>query len=93
MTSLSETLSLPVEIRNLVTEFKEETAVILGGDLDRVILYGSYARGDYDPESDVDVIILLTKPIHTEKKSAISDLVFRYLIDKGLLFSIIYYET
>ena len=26
----------------------------LGGDLQHVILFGSYARGDYDQESDID---------------------------------------
>ena len=30
----------------------------LGNKLDKVILYGSYARGDYSEESDVDVMVL-----------------------------------
>ena len=30
----------------------------LGEKLDKVILYGSYARGDYDHESDIDFFIL-----------------------------------
>ena len=29
-----------------------------GDKLDKVILYGSYARGDYDNESDIDYFIL-----------------------------------
>ena len=32
---------------------------IFGEKLDRVILYGSYARGDYDEESDIDVMALV----------------------------------
>ena len=32
---------------------------IFGERLDRVILYGSYARGDYDEESDIDVMALV----------------------------------
>jgi len=31
---------------------------ILGDKLEKVILYGSYARGDYDNESDIDFFIL-----------------------------------
>ncbi|MEW6508736.1 MAG: nucleotidyltransferase domain-containing protein [Bacteroidota bacterium] len=39
-------------------ELKKELEVavkkLLGDKLKRVILYGSYARGDYDDESDID---------------------------------------
>lgn len=31
---------------------------IFAQKLDSVILYGSYARGDYDKESDIDIMIL-----------------------------------
>jgi len=31
---------------------------VLGGKLKKVILYGSYARGDYDEYSDVDIFVL-----------------------------------
>ncbi|GBU21964.1 hypothetical protein R80B4_01866 [Fibrobacteres bacterium R8-0-B4] len=31
---------------------------VLGGKLEKVILFGSYARGDYDNESDVDIMII-----------------------------------
>lgn len=30
----------------------------LGDTLDRVILFGSYARGDFDNESDIDFLII-----------------------------------
>jgi predicted nucleotidyltransferase len=35
---------------------------VLGGKLDKVILYGSYARGDYDEESDIDIMVLADVP-------------------------------
>jgi len=31
---------------------------ILGDKLDKLILYGSYARGDYNNESDIDFLIV-----------------------------------
>ena len=31
---------------------------VLGEKLEKVLLFGSYARGDYDEESDVDVFVL-----------------------------------
>jgi len=35
---------------------------VLGGKLEKVILYGSYARGDYDEYSDVDIFVLADIP-------------------------------
>ena len=32
---------------------------LLGDKLEAVILYGSYARGDYDSESDVDIMVIV----------------------------------
>ena len=35
----------------------------LGSRLDKVILYGSYARGDYNSESDIDIMVLADIPL------------------------------
>ena len=34
----------------------------LGERLDKVILFGSYARGDFDSDSDVDIFVLADVP-------------------------------
>lgn len=43
-----------------VLEFAKGLKMILGQNLSKIILYGSYARGDYDVSSDVDIMILVT---------------------------------
>jgi predicted nucleotidyltransferase len=40
----------------------------LGSKLDRVILYGSYARGDYTQDSDIDIMIIAHIPTSDRNK-------------------------
>ena len=48
---------------NIITESIAKLAKEVFGDkLHSVILYGSYARGDYDDESDIDIMILVDIP-------------------------------
>lgn len=46
-------------IQRLLTELKTDLQEIYGPRLKGFYLFGSYARGEQDPESDVDVLIVL----------------------------------
>ena len=51
-------------VLNQVTDRVVEAAKkSLGEKLDRVILYGSYARGDNGDESDIDIMVLADIPL------------------------------
>jgi predicted nucleotidyltransferase len=50
------------EIEKIVSPIYGAAEAALGEKLDQVILYGSYARGDYDAESDVDILVLAEIP-------------------------------
>lgn len=50
---------MPDDIRNVVFKFSLQLRNLLGSSLSKVILYGSYARGDNHDHSDVDVMILV----------------------------------
>lgn len=45
-------------IDKIIQQFISEVSSVLGNRLKKVILYGSYARGDYDKNSDIDIMIL-----------------------------------
>ena len=45
--------------RELVSQYVEVLCKIYGKHLKTVILYGSYARGDYTKDSDIDIMVLL----------------------------------
>ncbi len=46
-------------MRTLMEQYIEQVQGIYGSHLRKVILYGSYARGDSKPDSDVDLMILI----------------------------------
>lgn len=46
-------------INPLISKYVECVKEIYGSHVKRIILYGSYARGDFNRDSDVDIMILL----------------------------------
>ena len=50
---------MAINIQILLKEYTELLKGIYGIHLKSVILYGSYARGDYKEDSDIDIMILL----------------------------------
>ena len=46
--------------QEVLMTFAQGCRKILQGDLSKLIVYGSYARGDYREDSDIDVMILLS---------------------------------
>lgn len=49
---------MPNNIQKVVNDFLDEVKIILGNRLKKIVLYGSYARGDYNKSSDIDIMIL-----------------------------------
>lgn len=49
---------IPENINNAIRRFGNETTNLLGDRVKQIILYGSYARGDFNDSSDVDIMIL-----------------------------------
>ena len=48
------------KIREVVELFAKEAGQVYGDKLKKVILYGSCARGDFDEQSDIDIMCFLT---------------------------------
>ncbi|MGH2643480.1 MAG: nucleotidyltransferase family protein [Chitinophagaceae bacterium] len=46
-------------ILQMAEEYKKNLKEIYGKDMKELILYGSYSRGDYKEESDIDFAIVL----------------------------------
>ncbi len=59
------------KIRVVAEKFAEEAKKVYGTKLHGIILYGSCARGDFEVDSDIDILILLDVPsdeINRERK-------------------------
>lgn len=50
--------NVPATINKILDEFVQGVNEILGNRVKKIILYGSYARGDYNNSSDIDIMIL-----------------------------------
>ena len=51
-------MNAKMKIDKVLSEVTKGARGILGDRLHSVILYGSHARGDFDDESDVDIMVL-----------------------------------
>ena len=80
---------MPKSTQKILEEFLEEIKQILGNRLKKIILYGSYARGDYNKNSDIDIMILTD--LTSEEISKYSLLIWEKCadieIDKGIVIS------
>jgi predicted nucleotidyltransferase len=52
-------------IHNLLAELHSELQNLYGARLVKLVLYGSHARGEATPDSDVDVMVVLKAPVNS----------------------------
>jgi predicted nucleotidyltransferase len=79
---------VPMRIRNLVYELKQGLNHIYGDKLKGVYIYGSYARGEERPDSDMDVMIVLDDyESYGKEIDRTGELVSRLSLEYGLSIS------
>lgn len=76
--------------RKILQTFTQDVINELGDSVKKIILYGSYARGDYNAQSDMDIMIL-TK-LHPneirEIENTIYDIAFEFQMSEGVMISV-----
>jgi predicted nucleotidyltransferase len=71
----------------ILVRFRAALAELYGHRLDRVVLFGSRARGDGRPDSDYDVAVFLrTLPDRWAELDRLADLRVRFLDETGAFF-------
>jgi predicted nucleotidyltransferase len=72
-------------LRNLLRELRTGLVAIYGDRLNGVYLFGSYARKEADPESDVDVLVVLDRiDCYTQEVATTSPLISRLSLQHGV---------
>ncbi len=63
---------------------------IIGEPLQEVILFGSYARGDYDAESDIDIAVIIDMDREALKKyqNKLIHMASEYSLNEDVLLSV-----
>lgn len=57
---------MDAEVRTILAELRELLARCYGERFKRLVLFGSQARGDAEPGSDIDVLVVLAGPVDSE---------------------------
>jgi uncharacterized protein len=77
---LSDRLS-PEALRHLL-EFKREVDIALPGQVERMMLFGSRARGDAEEDSDYDVAVFIRDSVSdSQVQSVLSDTAFEHMLE------------
>lgn len=78
-------------IQDILLLFAQGAKKILGKDLRKLLVYGSYARGDSNENSDIDIMILTSLPDDEIEKieDALYDNAFDLLMEYGIQISVI----
>ncbi|MBI5477956.1 MAG: nucleotidyltransferase domain-containing protein [Deltaproteobacteria bacterium] len=62
---------LPDDVRGVLLAYRRALDQALGDGVASVRLYGSRARGEARPDSDIDVVVVLRAPTEAERARAI----------------------
>ncbi len=72
------------ELQAIVAELRDYFERLYGPQLVHLVLFGSQARGDAEPGSDIDVLIVLKGPLNQGEESARAS---HFLADLSLRFN------
>lgn len=67
----------------------EQLSSVYGSLLERIVLYGSYARGEETEGSDVDIALILRGAESPDMHDSMTDVVVDYELDNNIVLSVI----
>ena len=77
-----------IQAEAAIKELKEKLIGFFGDQI-QLCLFGSVARGDFGPESDIDILVLLDQKVDFTVKDKIYDLAFEIELEHNLVFGLL----
>lgn len=77
------------KLNRLLPEIEKKICDSFGEKVQKIILFGSYARGDFDEESDVDILVIVDDENLNYYKKKSTEIISFYLNEEELFLSII----
>ena len=67
--------ALNEKLRAILAELRRQFELLYGERLIKLVLYGSQARGDARPWSDIDVLVVLRGPVHPSQERSRTEVI------------------
>ena len=79
------------DIQNILLLFAQNVRKLIGKNLSKILVYGSYARGDYNENSDIDIMIPTSLPENKIEpiEDALYDIAFDFMMEYEIQISVI----
>ena len=75
-----------------LSNMSKQIGELYGDKIDRIVLYGSYARGDHTWDSDVDIAVFLYDNTNEQLHDKMTDIIVDYELDLGVTLSVVCLE-
>ena len=57
--------------------------------VEEIVLFGSKARGDFDAESDIDLLVLTSREVHWQERQAMIGSIYELELDRDVFMSLL----
>lgn len=83
-------IAKPFDVKGIARDVTRDLRLLYGERLRKVVLYGSWARGDAHPESDIDLLVVLDRFDSSWKEhERMSDILYRHSLDNDTVVSVL----
>jgi predicted nucleotidyltransferase len=79
----------PLQLQNIINQFKYYVNNLYGSSLKQLILFGSQARGDATPDSDIDLLIVTQKKLSKSDREQVINFISDVSINQNILINFI----